>query len=147
MEIRMRSIDRCRAVAVSSLLLVTTLAGCETQQAVLTARENRLSAAGFMIKPANTPERKAMLSRLPPDTFLMREHDDSVHYVFADPTVCGCLYVGTQQAYNQYRANELAEHLADERLLTAQTYSDSEWSWDAWGPLYPDWGPGYDYGW
>jgi hypothetical protein len=145
-EIRMRSEYRLGAVAVGSLLAVAALCGCETQQQVLAARENRLSAAGFMIKPASTPERQAMLARLPPDKFLMREHGDEVHYVFADPTVCGCLYVGTQQAYNQYRANELAQHLADERLLTAQTYSDADWSWNAWGPLYPDWGPGY-YGW
>lgn len=46
-------------------------------------------------------------------------------------------YVGTQQAYNQYKANQLAQHLADEQLMTAQTYSDAAWSWSAWGP----WGP------
>jgi len=64
----------------------------------------------------------------------MRQDGDRVYYVYADPVVCGCLYVGTQQAYNQYKANELAQHLADEQLLTAQTYSDSVWSWEAWGP-------------
>ena len=143
----MRPIRRCRAAALGSLLLVTTICGCEAQQAALTARENRLSAAGFMIKPADTPERQAMLARLPADRFLLREHGDNLHYVFADPTVCGCLYVGTQQAYDQYRANELAQHLADEQQLTARTYSDAEWTWDSWGPLYPGWGPGYGRGW
>jgi hypothetical protein len=143
----MRSICRCRALALCSVLMVAALGGCETQQAALAARENRLSAAGFIIRPANTPERQAMLARLPADRFLLREHGDNVHYVFADPTVCGCLYVGSQQAYNQYRANELAQHLADEQQLTAQSYSDDAWTWNAWGPVYPGWGPGYGLGW
>jgi len=59
-----------------------------------------------------------MLARLPADKFVMRQNGDRVHYVYADPLVCGCLYVGTQQAYNQYKANELAQHLADEQQLT-----------------------------
>jgi len=85
-----------------------------------------------------------MLARLPADKFVMRQNGDRVHYVYADPLVCGCLYVGTQQAYNQYKANELAQHLADEQQLTAQTYSDARWRWDAWGPWGPN--PGFAYG-
>jgi hypothetical protein len=150
MEVRMKSAHAGRGrstVILASLLMAATLSACETQQAALAQREDRLAAAGFIVKPANTPERQAMLARLPADRFLMRAHGDDIHYVFADPTVCGCLYVGTQQAYGRYRANELAQHLADEEQLTAQTYSDAAWSWDAWGPLYPGWGYRYGFGW
>jgi hypothetical protein len=66
-----------------------------------------------------------------------RENGDMVHYVYADPIVCGCLYVGTQEAYNKFKANELAQHLVDQQQITAQTYSDASWNWNAWGP----WGP------
>jgi hypothetical protein len=83
-----------------------------------------------------------MLARLPGDKFVMRQNGDSIHYVYADPLVCGCLYVGTQQAYNQYKTDELAQRLADEQQLTAQTYSDASWSWGAWGP----WGPNQEFG-
>jgi hypothetical protein len=136
-----------RAAVFGVLIGVTALCACESQQQQITEHEDKLSAAGFVVKPANTPERQAMLMKLPAHKFLRREKGDVVHYVYSDPLVCGCLYVGTQEAYNQYKANELAQHLADERQLTADTYEDSAWNWGAWGP----WG-GYPfpygaYGW
>lgn len=132
----MRSSPRTAAV-LAALFAVTALGACETQQQVITQREDKLAAAGFVVKPANTPERQAMLARLPAHQFVTRQNGDTIHYVYADPLVCGCLYVGTQQAYDQYKANQLAQHIADEQLMTAQTYSDAAWSWSAWGP----WGP------
>jgi mannitol/fructose-specific phosphotransferase system IIA component (Ntr-type) len=136
---------RCVAIVVT-LLAMSALSACETQRQIISLHEDRLSAAGFIIKPANTPERQAMLTRLPANKFVMRQNGDSIHYVYADPLVCGCLYVGTQLAYNQYKANELAQHLADEQQLTAQTYSDAAWSWSAWGPWGPSPGFGFAYG-
>jgi hypothetical protein len=131
------------AAVIGTLLIAGALSACETQRQTIAEHEDRLSAAGFIIKPANTPERKTMLARLPADKFVIRQNGDSIHYVYADPLVCDCLYVGTQQAYNQYKANELAQHLADEQQLTAQTYSDASWSWDSWGPNP---GVGFTYG-
>jgi hypothetical protein len=87
-----------------------------------------------------------MLHRLPAHTFVQRVNGDIVHYVYADPLVCGCLYVGTQQAYNQYKANQLQQSLADEQQMTAQTYSDASWNWGAWGPWPPGPGFGFAYG-
>jgi hypothetical protein len=129
------------------LLGVALLGACQTQQQQITSREDKLSAAGFIIKPANTPDRQAMLTRLPASQFVQRQNGDTIHYVYSDPIVCGCLYVGTQQAYNQYRANQLAQHLADEQQLNAQMYNDAAWNWDAWGPwggpMYPGFGFAY----
>jgi hypothetical protein len=127
---------------------VFAVSACETQQDRISSREDKLSAAGFIIKPANTPERQAMLKRLPANQFVQRQNGDTIHYVYSDPIVCGCLYVGTQQAYNQYKANQLAQHLADEQQMSAQEYSDAAWNWNAWGPwagpVYP--GFGFVYG-
>jgi len=125
---------------------VCLLSACETQQQRVEQHEDNLSAAGFLISPANTPERQAMLHRLPPHQFIQRVNGDVVHYVYADPLVCGCLYVGTQQAYNQYKANQLQQNLADEQQMTAQTYSDAAWNWSAWGPWSPAPGFGFVYG-
>ena len=129
-----------RAAALAIVSLFGALGACETQQQRVAAREDKLSAAGFVIRPANTAEREAMLARLPANKFVRRASGDSVHYVYADPLVCGCLYVGTQEAYNRYKALQQTQHLADEQLLTAQTYSDAAWSWGAWGPLDPSFG-------
>ena len=121
---------------------VATLVGCQTQQQIITQHKDNLAAAGFIIRPANTPERKAMLGRLPPNRFVKRENGDTIHYIYADPLVCGCLYVGSQQAYGQYKQHQQQQHLADEQQMTANSYSDAAWNWNAWGP----WGPGYGFG-
>lgn len=137
-----------RHAGLIALLLGSALLGaCQTQQQQIMSREDKLAAAGFIIKPANTPARQQMLTRLPANQFVQRQNGDTIHYVYSDPIVCGCLYVGTQQAYNQYRANQLAQHLADEQQLNAQMYNDAAWNWDAWGPWagpqYPGFGFAY----
>ena len=134
-------------LGMAGLLLGTCgLTACQTQQQQVEQREDLLSAAGFIVRPANTPERQAMLHRLPPHKFVQRVNGDVVHYVYADPLVCGCLYVGTQQAYNQYKANQLQQHLADEQQMAADTYSDAAWNWGAWGPWTAGPGFGFAYG-
>jgi len=136
--------------SIPALLFVSCLAllsACQTPQQTVSQKEDNLAAAGFVIRPANTPERRAMLTKLPPNRFVQRMKGDNVHYVYADPLVCGCLYVGSQQAYNQYKRHEQEQHLADERQMTAQSYSDAAWNWGTWGPWGPEYGFGYGYGW
>jgi hypothetical protein len=128
----------CSAIAL--LLAIQGITGCRTQ--VIQDKEDSLAAAGFILRPANTPERIAMLKRLPPNRFLRREKGDVVSYVYADPIVCSCLYVGTQQAYSQYLRDRQQKEIADQQQLAAQEYSDASWNWGAWGP----WGPGYGFG-
>lgn len=130
------------AMLAGLFLCIGALSACQSQQQIVADREDNLAAAGFLVRPANTPERQVMLHRLPPHKFVQRVNGDVVHYVYADPLVCGCLYVGTQQAYNQFKANQLQKNLADEQAMTAQTYSDSTWNWGAWGPWV---GPGYGF--
>jgi hypothetical protein len=137
------------AALIVSLLGVASLAGCITARQAVTQNEDNLAAAGFIVRPANTPERQAMLNKLPPHTFVKRVHGDTVHYVYADPLVCDCLYVGTQQAYSQYKRYLQQKNLADEQETTAQLYSDPAWNWGAWGPWGPGYGPyfGGEFGW
>jgi hypothetical protein len=123
-----------------------SIAACQTESQIVMQREDNLAAAGFIVKPANTLERQQMLHRLPPHTFVQRVNGDVIHYVFADPLVCGCLYVGTQQAYNAYKLYQQQQNIADEQAVTAQSYADPAWSWGAWGPVEPN-GFVYGYGW
>ena len=120
-----------------AMIGTVSLAACQTESQMVAQREDNLAAAGFIVKPANTPERQQMLNRLPPHKFVQRVNGDVVHYVFADPLVCGCLYVGTQQAYNAYKLHQQQQNLADEQAMTAQTYVDPAWSWGPWGPGVP----------
>lgn len=122
--------------------LASSLAGCATPQQRVEQKEDNLAAAGFLARPANTPERQAMLQRLPANTFFREVKGDEIHYVYADPLVCSCLYVGSQEAYGAYQRHMQEQRLAEEKRLTAQLYSDPAWNWGAWGP----WGPGYGFG-
>ena len=133
-----------RRFALAAVVATAALLGaCQTQKQLINRHEDNLSAAGFLVKPANTPERQAMLKKLPPNKFFQRANGDSVHYVYADPIVCGCLYVGSQQAYNQYKANKQTQRLADEQQMTADSYADASWNWGAWGPWPAGFGFGY----
>ena len=111
------------------------LAGCATPQQRAADKEDLLSAAGFTVLPANTPERVASLRSLPPNKVVQRVRGASVRYVYADPLVCGCLYVGDQAAFSRYRQEVFQRRLADEREMTAQLYQDS-WDGGLWGPIW-----------
>ncbi len=132
--------------AIGAALLVS-VAACATQQQIVASKEDSFAAAGFVARPANTPERQAMLHRLPANQFVQRARGDMVNYVYADPVVCNCLYVGSQQAYGRYRQAMQQQRVANEQELTAQMYSDSAWNWGGWGPWGTDFGYGPGYGW
>ena len=142
--LRSRPMTRLPTAAACALALLAGLAGCETQQQVVAAKEDSLAAAGFTQVPANTPERVAMLSRLPPNRFIRRVRGENVTYVYGDPLVCDCLYVGSQQAYGQYCAIKQQQRIADEQALAAEQYSDSQWNWGGWGG--GNFGPDFGYG-
>jgi hypothetical protein len=132
-----------RAVILLALPALS-LAGCATPQQVVAQKEGNLAAAGFMVRPADTPQREAMLQQLPPNHFVQRPHGDTMNYVYADPLDCNCLYVGTQTAYNQYKANMLTERLVNQQEMAGEFYPQPGWDWGAWGPWEPGfgWGPG-----
>ena len=135
------------AFIASAMLLPPAAVPAEAKSTASIQRtEDNLAAAGFIVKPANTPERAEMLMRLPANKFVQRIDGDTVTYVYADPKACGCLYVGTQEAYGAYRKAMQAKNLVDQQTENALAYRDDSWRWGAWGPWGPHWGFGY-YGW
>ena len=123
----------------AALGLCMTVAACETPQQKIASREDMLTAAGFKFRPINTPQRQAALQQLPPHKFSRKVNDGRVFYVYPDPTVCRCLYVGDQTAYATYRNNVFQKNLADEQAMTANEMSMDNWDWGPWG--------GAPYGW
>lgn len=67
---------------------------------------------------------------------------NDIHYIYADPEVCGCLYIGTQQDFAQYVSNQQLDFEQAQRI-TFLNYYDAAWDWGAWGPLGPVYGPGW----
>ncbi len=86
--------------AIIGIALLTT--ACVNSEEA-TATGDRLVAAGFVQRKADSPERIAALQSLPPHQFVVRSSNGSVKYLYADPIACDCIYVGGQRAYNQYR--------------------------------------------
>jgi hypothetical protein len=110
------------------------LSACMSPQQKAEDQENLLAAAGFAARPANTPERQAMLRNLPPNRVVQRTRGDRFIYLFADPLVCNCLYIGNEAAYGRYRQELLQRQIANEAMMTAQMNEDAAFNWNGWGP-------------
>ena len=91
-------------------------AGCATIQ-LYQARdtERMLAAAGFHMRPADTPERQEDLRSLPPYQIVSRTQDGNIVYTYADPGTCRCLYLGGREEYSRY------EHIRARRENTQRT--------------------------
>jgi hypothetical protein len=129
------------AWAVAAAVLCLGAAACADKSQQVMNKEDMMIASGFKFVPANTPERQAAFRQLPPHKFMRQVKGDKAIYVYADPTICVCLYVGGQKAYAAYRSRVFDKQIADEQLTTASDYYYMN-NWD-WSP----WAFGYPYGW
>jgi len=91
-------------------------AACANSETAVSEKEDILETAGFVPKKAKTAARMASLKSLPPHQFVARTINGRPSYLYADPVVCGCVYVGDQRAYDQYR----------QQMSTRQTATDQE---------------------
>ena len=108
--------------------LLAVAIGCTTTK----ERENMLSAAGFKMVPANTPEREAHLKSLPADKITSVQRQGTTYYTFPDPKN-NVLYVGQEPQYQKYRQLRLQKQMADEQLEAAQMNENAWGAWGAWG--------------
>lgn len=135
--------DRLTSTRILAPLLgALAVAGCVSAQDVVQSRENMLAAAGFVVRPANTPERQSALASLPPNKMVQRTRDATVAYLYADPLVCHCLYVGGQGAFGRYQQERLQQNLADEQIEAAQLNYGGGYGGFGWGP-WGGFGPGF----
>jgi uncharacterized protein YceK len=117
-----------RAGRVVVLAAVVALTGCATIRSHEAAStEQLLAAAGFKMRPADTPQRLAHLKSMPPLKLVPRGQDATVVYTYADPDNCHCLYVGGPTEYSAYERLRLQQEIAAD-----QREAEMEWPW--WGP-------------
>lgn len=123
---------------VVAVVLIAVLAGCAAmRQERARDKENMLAAAGFQMKPADTPNRVAHLQTLTPLKLLpYTRSDGKLLYVYADPKGCNCLYVGDETAYQRFRALQQQQKVAQEQMVTAQMNADAAMNWGLWGPYW-----------
>ncbi|MAA99625.1 MAG: hypothetical protein CMN87_00040 [Stappia sp.] len=118
--------------AIAALALAgLTAAGCVS---AVQNRESMLSAAGFRVRVADTPEKVASLKKLPAHKFVMQSKNGTPYFVYADPSVCGCLYYGTEENYQSYKAMVFEQNLANEQQTAAMMMQQAAFDYGPWGP-------------
>jgi len=120
--------------------LIFALTGCsvmEKQDAIQTERV--LSAAGFQMKFADSPQRIEQVNNLPQRKLIPKIRDGELHYVYADSLACKCIYVGSEKAYQRYQKLALRQQIAQEHVMAAEMDQDTAMQWEAWGPWGPVW--------
>jgi hypothetical protein len=93
-------------------------------------QEDALIVAGFTAVSANTPQRQATLTSMPAHRFVHETRNGTTRYGYADPTICGCVYVGDQAAYNRYRQQMSVQELSNEQQMNDDLYHVN---WDSLG--------------
>jgi hypothetical protein len=126
----MRQISTRLSFTAILAILALTLGCASTRQTA-----DLLSAAGFKIVVANTPQQQQHLKTLPPHKMRVVHRKGKTYYVYADPTH-NLIYVGNQLQYDQYRDLRLAKNVAEEDLQDAELNAQDGAGWDVWGPFY-----------
>jgi hypothetical protein len=94
--------------------------------------EQLLTGAGFEKKIADTPEKLAHLGTLTPARRLVAHRRDGgqLYYVYADPAMCKCLYVGTSAQYQSVLEKRLANEqlVAQQELLNEDAVTSALWA-------------------
>jgi hypothetical protein len=125
-------------IAALGLCAIATACSKDQSQRVMN-KEDLMIASGFTFVPANTPARQAAFAQLPPHKFTRQIRGDKVVYVYADPTICVCLYVGNPKNYEAYRARIFDKQMANAQVTVANDmyYMNNDWDWGPWGTEYP----------
>ena len=113
-----------RVGVLAGLVLLVLVTGCASTKQK--ERESLLSAAGFKMVPADTPQQQAHLQTLPAGKVSMTRRDGKTYFVYPDPAH-NVLYVGNQAQYDQYQNLRVKNQMSQEQLSAAELNTD-------WGP-------------
>jgi hypothetical protein len=114
------------------LTVVPVLYGCASlQQQQTQATEDLLAAAGFKVKPADTPQKMSHLATLQPLKLIARSRDGQFVYTYADPEYCKCLYAGGPKEYQEFERLKFQKQQAATDLMASE---ESSMDWALWGP-------------
>jgi hypothetical protein len=131
----LKSLTMTSSAGVLTLLLAAMVCGCAAlKESEIRETEDMLAAAGFAMKRADTAEKMGEVGNLPPQKFVVIHRNGAPYYIYADPDVCKCIWVGDQQQYSRFQQLRLQKQIADEQLMTAQALRDAAFRWELWEP-------------
>ena len=108
-------------------VLVTCVAvsACMPPLPVAESKENLLASSGFRTISVNTPAKQAAFKRLPAHELSRKTYKGKAVWVYPDRDVCGCVYIGSQKAYNAYIKKATQNMISDS---VKANYSDDPYS-------------------
>ena len=113
-------------------LAAALLAGCAAiERADHNATEQMLTAGGFKVLPANTPDRQAKMAELKPYTIARQIKGNNVYYIYPDDQN-NFVLVGDQNAYSKYQSLVVQEQIANQNVMAAQMET-MPGMWGGWG--------------
>ena len=112
-----------------TITLLAIAAGCAS---TTTQTTDLLSAAGFRLLVADTPEKQQVLATLTPDKLSLVIWKGKQFYV--QPASNNQAYVGTPAEYQTYQQLRLAKQLSNDNLMAAQMNQAANDRWGVWGP-------------
>lgn len=124
---------RGRRAALSAVFIIALFAG--PLAASQEGADMRMVDAGFVMRTADTPQKLARLRLLPPLKFIARSRPGGRYFLYADPDVCKCLFVGNQAALQAYRdmasqprsvPNVPASGIAPQAMLVEDINNDTD---------------------
>jgi len=107
----------------ASIFAVATLMlyGCaESAQHRAQRLGSMLSAAGFHMLPADTPQREQELTSHTPLKIRYHFSNGKPHYWFADPYACNCVYVGNEAAFQKYQQLKFQQQIVQSEQTAAE---------------------------
>jgi hypothetical protein len=115
-------------------IFILTISGCailRTNEAQQTDR--LLSAAGFKMLPADTPQKDELLSSLTPLKLQYRIRDAKTLFFYSDPYDCKCVYTGDQSAYDRFEKLAVEADIAKEEQEAALMNEETAMEFEPWG--------------
>lgn len=126
-------------IAMSMSVLI---AGCASPVERANEKNDLLSAAGFHIVPVTTDAQRLQLQTLPPNRVVQKVKDGKPIFLYADPYSCGCLYIGDETAWDNYKREQLQQKFIDQERMNAEMNENAACNWSMW---HPGPGPGWWY--
>ena len=131
-----------------ALLMVLTLLGCATMERDNAVDQERiLTAAGFKMIPADTPDKRNKLALLPQKQIITRDRNGKTVFLFADSSGCQCLYVGNEKAFQNYQTLWVQHNIAEQQFSNVETGRGQDSDWGFWEPWNVDGPMDYYMGW
>ena len=118
---------------------IAVVGGAAIEKSDAMDTERMLSAAGFKMQFADTPQKLANVQAMTQRKVVPHDKDGAVYYAYADAEFCKCLYLGSENAYQQYEKMAIQQNIAEMNRNAAEMNENASMNWGAWGA----WGPMY----